>query len=100
MSSIVDRDEGDNSMGNEDIRGGRNPDASKLLSLCCACVKESVIGLGVPSAAGMRGCTGLYSFVAVCTGLYSFETVCMGLYSFVTGCMGLYSFETVKSLKG
>ena len=55
MSSIVDRDEGDNSMGNEDIRGGRNPDASKLLSLCCACVKESVIGLGVPSAAGDEG---------------------------------------------
>ena len=30
MSSIVDRDEGDNSMGNEDIRGGRNPEASDL----------------------------------------------------------------------
>ena len=30
VSSIVDRDEGDNSMGNEDIRGGRNPEASDL----------------------------------------------------------------------
>ena len=30
VSSIVDRDEGDNSMGNEDIRGGMNPEASDL----------------------------------------------------------------------
>ena len=28
VSSIVDRDEGDNSMGNEDVRGGKNCETS------------------------------------------------------------------------